>query len=122
MNHKFAVGTVVGLLFCILGCGKPIEESSLLGTWQFDVQRAIMVLDTNHTYTLKADDGRATLGEWKLQGHRLITIGQSWTNESAAMRVSVTNDTRIIELTDSRLVLQNWGGPVSSLTRVVANH
>ena len=122
MKHKIAVSAIACLLLCIPGCGRPINESRLLGAWQFDVQRTTMTLDTNHTYTLKADDGRTTLGEWKLQGNRLITIGQTWTNASGAMRVTLTNDTRITELTDSRMILQNWGGEASTLTRVVANH
>jgi len=122
MKHKFAVISISGLLLCLVGCGKPIAESSLLGTWRFDVQHTVMVLDASHAYTLKADDGRTTLGEWRLEGHRLITVGQTWTNQSAAFRISVTNDTKITELTDSRMVLQNWGGPVSSLTRIVASH
>ena len=121
-KHKFAVSAFVGLLLCLSGCGKPIAESRLLGAWQFDVRRTIMVLETNHTYTLKADDGRTTIGDWRLQGRRLITIGHLWTNKSTAIPVALTNDTRITELSDSRMVLQNWGGPVSSLTRVVTNH
>jgi hypothetical protein len=122
MKHKIAVSAIACLLLCIPGFGRPINESRLLGAWQFDVLRTTMTLDTNHTYTLKADDGRTTLGEWKLQGNRLITIGQTWTNASGAIRVALTNDTRITELTDSRMILQNWGGEASTLTRIVANH
>lgn len=122
MKHQFTVFTISSLLLCLAGCGKPVEESSLVGAWQFDVQHTIMVLDASHAYTLKADDGRTTLGEWRLEGHRLITVGQMWTNQSTAIRLSDTNDTRITELTDSRMVLQNWGGPVSRLTKVVPAH
>ena len=122
MKHIIPVINISGLLLCIVGCSKPVEESSLIGTWQFDAQHSIMVLDASHAYTLKGDDGRSILGEWRLEGHRLITVGQTWTNQSAAIRVSVTNDTQITELTDSRMVLKNWGGPVSSLTRIVTSH
>ena len=96
----------------------PITESSLIGDWQFDVHRTIMVLNPSHVYRLRADDGRTTFGEWRLEGSRLITIGQAWMNGANAIKVAVTNDTQIKELTDSRMVLQNWGGPATTLTRV----
>jgi hypothetical protein len=122
MKPQLAVIPISALLLCLAGCGRPIEEGRLLGTWEFDVQQTRMVLDANHAYTLKADDGRTTLGQWRLVGSRLITIGQTWTNQSGAMQVSVTNDTKITELSDTRMVLQNWGGPIATLTRVVSSH
>ena len=97
-----------------------ITESQLLGEWQYDVRRTIMVLDSSHVYRLKADDGRTTFGEWKLEGNRLITIGQAWLNGPTAIKLAVTNDTAIKELSDSRMVLQNWGGPATTLTRVTS--
>jgi len=122
MKDKIADITIAGLLLCLVGCGKPVEEGRLVGSWKFDAQQTTMALETNHTYALKAGDGRTTLGQWKLEGNRLITIGQTWTNQSGAIQVSVTNDTKIAELSETRMVLQNWGGPISSLTRVVSNH
>ena len=97
---------------------QQITENRLLGEWQFDARRTIMVLDSSHVYRLKAEDGRTTFGEWKLAGNRLITIGQAWVSGAVAIKTAVTNDTRIKELTDSRMVLQNWGGPATTLTRV----
>jgi hypothetical protein len=79
-----------------------------------------MVLNTNHTYSLKADDGRTTLGQWSLQGNRLITTRESWTDASGAVTAimpPMINDTKVAKLTDSKMILQNWGGPASSLTR-----
>jgi len=82
-----------------------------------------MSLATNHTFTLKPEDGSSTLGgDWRLDGSRLITTGQVYTNGSMVIRAAKNNDTKITELTESRMVLQNWGGPVSSLTKVVPSH
>ena len=123
MKHIIPVITISGLLLCLVGCSKPIAESSLIGTWQFDTEHSIMLLATNHTFTLKLEDGSSTLGgDWRLEGSRLITTGQIYTNGSMVIRAAKNNDTKITELTDSRMVLQNWGGPVSSLTRVVPSH
>ncbi|HZL43165.1 MAG TPA: hypothetical protein VFD66_07770 [Verrucomicrobiae bacterium] len=120
MKKGIAVSVLLSALVCICGCGKPIDESRLIGAWQFNAQRTIMVLETNHAYTLKGenDNGPATLGEWRLQGHRLITIGQIAKVSSGSIRIHQTNDSRIKELTESRMVLKNWGGPTYALTRV----
>jgi len=117
MKHKITITSIACLLLCVFGCSKPVSASRITGKWQFDGQQTVMLLDTNHAYTLKASDGRTTLGQWSLEGDRLIIVGQTWTNASVAIPVTLTNDTRITELTDSRMVLQNLGGPVSSLTR-----
>ena len=123
MKHKIAVSTIASLLLCILGCGKQVDESRLFGTWQFDAEHSIMSLATNHTFTLKPGDGSSTLGgEWRLEADRLITSGQIYTNGSMVIRAAKNNDTKITEFTDSRMVLQNWGGPASTLTRVAADH
>jgi hypothetical protein len=117
MKHKITISGVACLLLCVFGCSKPVSASRIAGEWQFDGQQTVMLLATNHAYTLKASDGRTTLGQWSLDGDRLIIVGQTWTNASVAIPVTVTNDTKITELSDSRMVLQNLGGPVSSLTR-----
>ena len=123
MKHKIAVSTIACFLLCILGCGKQVDESRLFGTWQFDAEHSIMLLATNHTFTLKPDDGSSTLGgDWRLEGNRLITSGQTYTNGSMVMRAAKNNDTKITELTDSRMVLKNWGGPTATLTRVASDH
>ena len=121
MKHKITVVTIASILLGILGCSKPIAGSRITGRWQFDGQQTVMLLYTNHAYTLKASDGRTTLGQWSLQGDQLTIVGQTWTNGSPATPVTVTNDTKITELTDSRMVLQNVGGPVSTLTRRAAS-
>lgn len=123
MKHKLAVITIPGLLLCLVGCGKPIQESNLIGLWQFDAEHSIMLLATNHTFTLKPEDGNSTLGgNWRLEGSRLITSGQIYTNGSMVIRAAKNNDTKITELTETRMVLQNWGGLVSTLTRIVTDH
>ena len=82
-----------------------------------------MLLATNHTFTLKPEDGNSTLGgNWRLEGSRLITSGQIYTNGSMVIRAAKNNDTKITELTETRMVLQNWGGLVSTLTRIVTDH
>jgi hypothetical protein len=123
MKNKIEVITISGLLLCLIGCSKPIEESSVIGTWQFDAEHSVMLLATNHTFLLKAEDGSSTFGgNWRLEGSRLITIGQAYTNGSVVIRAAKNNDTKITELTESRMVLQNWAGSVSSLTKVVPSH
>ena len=120
MKHELAVATISCLLLCLVGCAKHIKESSLIGSWQFDANHSIMVLDANHAYTLKGDDSRTTLGEWRLDGHRFITVGQTWTNQSAAIRVSVTNDTRITELILVRVQAEtNNPGPCTDAAQPV---
>ena len=124
MKPKIQVLGIAGLLLFLVGCGQPIKESRLIGAWQFDVEHSIMVLDTNHTFTLRSEKGDASglIGDWHLQGGRLIIVGHTWTDGSNALRTFKTNDTTIAELSDTRMVLQNWGGPVSSLTKVVSSH
>jgi len=79
-----------------------------------------MLLAANHTFTLQPDAGATTLGgNWRLEGSRLITSGQIYTNGSTVILAAKNNDTDITELTESRMVLQNWGGPVASLTKIV---
>ena len=99
----------------------PISERNLVGEWRYDLRRTIMVLDVSHVYRLKSDDSPTIFGEWKLEGNRLITIGQVWMSGATATKVAVTNDTRIKELSDSRMVLQNWGGPGTTLTRITTS-
>jgi hypothetical protein len=123
MKHKITVSGVVCLLLCVCGCSKQVDESRLFGTWQFDAEHSIMSLAANHSFTLKSDDGSSTLGGvWRLEGGRLITSGQVYTNGSMVIRAAKDNDTRVTELADTRMILQNWGGSVSTLTRVEVGH
>jgi hypothetical protein len=81
-----------------------------------------MFLAANHTFTLKPENGSSTLsGDWRLEGSRLITSGRIYMNGSMVIRAAKNNDTRITELTDSRMVLQNLDGPVTTLTRFASS-
>ena len=122
MRNKNAVSALVGLLLCIAGCGKPIDESRLVGAWMYPYG-AVLTLATNHTYSRKEPDGRTELGQWYVRGHYLMHV---WTNTytyaSRTGYLVVTNGYTIAELTDSRLVLKNGlGDPGATLTRISAH-
>src|SRR5215471_13636474 len=105
MRNKSAVGALVGLLLCIAGCGKPIDESRLVGAWLFPYG-AVLTLATDHTYSRKEPDGRTELGQWYIHGDHLMKVWKdTYTYASRAGYLVVTNGWSIAELTDLRMVL-----------------
>jgi len=81
MKHIIPVITISGLLLCLVGCSKPIEGEQPYRFLAVRCGALYYVLATNHTFTLKPEDGSSTLGgDWRLEGSRLITIGQFYTN------------------------------------------
>jgi len=123
MSNKTAVSALVGLLLCLSGCSKPIDESRLVGEWKYPFRDAVLTLATNHGYREQEEDGRTKLGQWYVRGHYLMWV---WTNTytyaSRSGYLVVTNGVSIAELTDSHLVLKGGlGEPAYTLTRIPAH-
>ena len=124
--HRFSRFAVVLLFLCIQGCGKSADESKLIGSWQFTIQKSILVLGGDHKCELRgAADKPVLIGTWHVRDNRLIIVYNSAADTSGVVRVAgfaMTNDTRIAELSDSLMVLHNWGGPSNRLVRIEVSH
>ena len=122
------VSTVTGaLLLLAAGCGRAIQESKLIGSWEDQGMPGVRKPYTGHTntiYTLKVDHtvvvtrlarGRSfgSRGTWKLHRGRLImTFTEEITRQGRIVPLPklAPFDVPIAEVTDSTLVLS--GGSV----------
>lgn len=114
------IAIIATFCICIFCYSKPIEEAKLLGSWQADVPmtKSVFTFHINHTFSLTGN-GSNLVGKWSLDGNYLVIDKQSWTSGNTAVNISGrTQRTKIAELTDSMLVLRNFGGDATSMKRV----
>jgi hypothetical protein len=111
----------ITLVFLLAGCGRSIQESKVVGSWQvyLNPKRAIIyTYRKDHSWTLtvtgrKFSEDTAVIGDWRLNGDQLVTVMRAVTNNnlaeifSIAMFNNATN--RIVELSDSVMIWRNEG-------------
>ena len=112
--HALLAATLTALL--ATGCGGPVKEAKLVGSWQVSApvpNGMVFTYGKDHTAALTFPSvpgirGAAMLGTWKLEGNLLVTTIGSMTNSygtSPAGSIPGNAETvTVVKLTDSVMV------------------